>query len=75
MAKSDHFPVDLLIHLTPNPAPGSTSQRLPSEHNLKVSPEILPDFHEALADGQPREFMSFCKSPHHHPRRGLRVQS
>jgi hypothetical protein len=71
---SDHFPVDMLMSLTPGPGSRSPSQSPPIRRKYKVSSEFFPDFHGTLAGGQHRELVSFCKSPTTSPMR-LQEQS
>jgi hypothetical protein len=64
---SDHFPIDLLMHLRLSPEIEFQPQVMPPKRKFKVTPEHLPYFQELLTGGPQRELTTFCGSPSSSP--------
>jgi len=64
---SDHFPIDLLMHLRLCPEIEFKLQVMPPKRKFKVTPEHLPYFQELLTGGPQRELTTFCGSPSSSP--------
>jgi hypothetical protein len=64
---SDHFPLDLLMHLRPSPQTEFQPQVMPPKSEFTITPEHLPFFQELLTGGPQRELTTFCGSPSSSP--------